>query len=60
MNDKLIETVLSDPGSSFWLKESLQSALERDCVDAYYDAKMLASLLEARMVSALGIKGDDL
>jgi hypothetical protein len=38
--------VLRDPAASFWLKDSLQSALQRDPVDAANDADVLARLLD--------------
>ena len=38
---------------SFWIKEALRSAVERDCVDAATDAKVLAKLLCDRQDRAL-------
>jgi hypothetical protein len=38
--------VLGDPAASFWLKDALQSALQRDPVDAANDADVLARLLD--------------
>ena len=43
-----IERVLTDPAASFWLKECLRSALDRDPVDAANDADVLAKLLDRR------------
>jgi hypothetical protein len=43
-----VESVLADPAASFWLKESVRSALSRDPVDAANDADILASLLNTR------------
>jgi hypothetical protein len=43
-----IEQVLADPAASFWLKEALRSALDRDPVDAANDAEVLAQLLDQR------------
>jgi hypothetical protein len=43
-----IEQVLADPAASFWLKEALSSALDRDPVDAANDAEVLAQLLDRR------------
>ena len=43
-----IEEVLADPAASYWLKESLMSALSRDPVDAAHDAEILARLLQRR------------
>ena len=43
---------LKDQGSS-WLKEALQTALTRDPLDAYYDAKLLAAILKDRLLDNL-------
>ncbi|MCC7464506.1 MAG: hypothetical protein IT480_18835 [Gammaproteobacteria bacterium] len=43
------DAVLEDPSSSFWLKASIRTALERDPVDALNDAIVLASLLEGHL-----------
>lgn len=41
-----IDQVLASPTTSYWLKNALNAALQRDAVDAYYDAKLLAELLK--------------
>lgn len=51
------ENVLASPCTSYWLKNALRSALERDCVDAAADAELLARLLRARCDEALYGKG---
>ena len=43
-----IEQVLSDPAASFWLKDALCSAIERDPVDAANDAEVLFRVLNER------------
>lgn len=43
-----VEQVLSDPAASFWLKDTLRSALDRDPVDAANDAEALFRLLDER------------
>ncbi len=43
-----LEQVLADPAASFWLKEALRSALDRDPVDEANDAEVLAQLLDRR------------
>lgn len=43
-----IEQVLSDPAASFWLKDTLRSALDRDPVDVASDAEVLFRLLDER------------
>ena len=48
-----IQQVLLDPAASFWLKNALRSALERDPVDAANDAEVLAQLLDRRCRSIL-------
>lgn len=40
-----IDDVLASPGTSYWLKETLASALARDPVDAANDVELLAVLL---------------
>lgn len=48
-----IHEILLDPAASFWLKNALRSALERDPVDAANDAEVLAQLLDRRCRSML-------
>ena len=48
-----VQNVLDDRSTSYWLKDSLRSAMERDPVDALNDALLLASLLDARLRTAL-------
>lgn len=43
-----IPTVMADPCVSNWLKNVLNSAMNRDPVDAANDADLLAKLLDAR------------
>jgi len=42
------EEILADPAASFWLKETLRSALSRDPVDAANEAVALARALDFR------------
>ena len=42
---KLIEGVLKDPATSYWLKNAIKTSLDRDIVDAINDAEHLHSLL---------------
>lgn len=44
-----IKEILEHPATSTWLKESLQSALKRDCLDAAKDADLLARILNQRV-----------
>ena len=50
-----IEQVLASPATHNWLKSALTSALDKDPVDASYDAELLAKLLRARLDSILGM-----
>ena len=49
-----IEEALESPAVSFWLKDALGGALERDCVDAWKDAEYLAHLLKLVADDLLG------
>jgi hypothetical protein len=51
-----IQEILSDPAASFWLRESLRTALVRDAVDAANDAEVLARLLDRRCKEILGVR----
>lgn len=46
--DALIAQILLDPSCSFWLKNALETALQRDPVDAANDAELLAKVLGDR------------
>ncbi|WP_339534591.1 hypothetical protein [Pseudomonas hunanensis] len=43
-----IQKVLSDPGTSNWLRDALSLALSLDCVDAVNDAEYLQRILTRR------------
>ena len=43
-----IAAVISDPACSYWLKDALSRALDRDPVDAVNDAEALFDLLDLR------------
>ena len=51
----VIETVMKDPSASYWLRDALKSALQRDPVDAANDAEFLALVLQARCEALLNI-----
>jgi hypothetical protein len=40
-----LNAILNDPSASYWLKDSLRSALRRDPIDAVNDAEILAEVL---------------
>lgn len=48
------EAVERSHSASFWLKNTLRLALDRDCVDAACDARELAEILERRRDEVLG------
>lgn len=50
------EDLLADETPSSWLISTLQSALERDPVDALNDALVLAEVLDARLRRELGLQ----
>ena len=50
------ESILTDPASSQWLKMALQSASDRDPVDALNDALVLAATLEERLRRELDLR----
>lgn len=52
---EVIKTMQTSPGTSFWLRDALNAALSRDCVDACHDADALSAVLRARCDDMLGI-----
>jgi hypothetical protein len=46
--DNEIQAVIESPGTSFWLRQALEQALKRDCVDAANDAAFLSEILARR------------
>lgn len=43
-----IHRILTDPSASFWIKHALETAMQRDPVDAAFDAEILADILGKR------------
>ncbi len=41
--------ILNDPAASFWLKQAVRDALQRDPVDALIDAVALSVVLRRRL-----------
>ena len=41
--------ILSDPSTSYWLKDALEALTTRDAVDALSDAEVLADLANLRL-----------
>lgn len=62
MNDETdeITAALACPTTSFWLRQSLEQALTRDCVDAANDAEHLSNLLAARCSSFMNDETDEI
>lgn len=50
-----IQKTLANKSTSVWLKQALESALERDPVDAANDAEVLTELLARRCDQLLGV-----
>lgn len=48
--------VLADRAASSWLRSALQSALERDPIDALNDALVLAAVLDVHLRTELGLE----
>ncbi len=46
--DKIL-TTLENPATTYWLRDAIKSALQRDPVDALHDAEELAYLLRDRL-----------
>ncbi len=51
-----VDDLLADQAASSWLRAALQSALERDPVDALNDALILAEVLDAHLRRELGLE----
>lgn len=49
---KELNRLLESPCTSVWLKEAIQTLLDRDPVDAWADAQTLVLLMEARELAA--------
>jgi len=46
------QALFDDPATSFWLKNALKTALQRDPVDALNDAQILVERLQAHLAAA--------
>lgn len=51
--DTVIVKILQDPATSFWLRDTLTTALQRDPVDAANDAEVMNAVLAARCTKIL-------
>lgn len=49
----LVSNILKDPSVSFWLKNAIQTSIERDPVDALKDAEFLVGFLLFRLESVI-------
>jgi len=54
--DYTIGLVLADPAASYWIKDALRSALDRDPVDAVNDAEVLAKILKHKVKNILTVR----
>ncbi len=54
----LCEAILTDLSASFWIKNALRSALERDPVDALNDADVLAKALREHLDDVFSSAGE--
>ena len=43
------QNILNDPAASFWLKQAVRDALQRDPLDALLDAVALSVVLRRRL-----------
>ena len=43
-----LNEILADPGISYWLKDAIKTAYERDPIDALHDARRLLKMLGER------------
>jgi hypothetical protein len=59
MDGRTAEDVLRDLATSYWLKSALQTALERDPVDALNDSLVLSAILETHLRAVLGLPDPD-
>ena len=55
-SDKTIARLLVDPSLSYWLKDALRIALNRDPLDALNDAEALCQVLTERAQEILDIE----
>lgn len=52
--NSLAAQITTDPSASYWLKDSLKAALQRDPVDALNDAEALALALKDNLQTLTG------
>lgn len=48
------ETILNDPAASYWLKQAVKDAMQRDPLDALADAIALSVVLRQRLKTLTG------
>ncbi|MBI8852183.1 hypothetical protein CAZ10_08885 [Pseudomonas aeruginosa] len=44
-----VEDLLTSPGTSYWLRDAINSSMKRDPVDALSDAEVLLDVLRRRL-----------
>ena len=52
-NAEEVKQLMADPATSFWLRKSLTTALDRDPVDAFHDAQVLCRIVSNRAAETL-------
>ena len=52
-SDDEIRAICADPALSYWFRNALTTALERDPLDAAHDAGLLAMVLDRRATQVL-------
>lgn len=55
-SDDEIRAICADHSLSYWFRNALTTALERDPVDAAHDAGLLAMVLDRRATQVLAIE----
>lgn len=50
-----IASLISAPGTSYWIKNAINDLMRRDPIDAARDASLLAALFEQRANEVTGI-----
>lgn len=51
----LIDAVLNNPATSYWLKDAIKVAVKRDAIDALNDAETLVRVLQERARALAGL-----
>lgn len=52
-----VDTLLSDPSTSYWLRQAIRDLSVRDIVDATQDAETLCALVQLRLAEMQAVGG---